>query len=162
MIHGLDDIGAGLLEHDQQHCALAVVPSRDVDIFRSLDRLAHVLDPDRGPIAIGDDHVVIVRCLGELIVGGDGEAAIGAVERALGGVGGGSADHAANVLQRQALARELGGVDLHPDGGFLLAADRHLRDAGNLGYLLRQNRIGEVIDNREGQGIGMYPQNQNR
>ena len=118
LIDRLDDVGAGLLEHDQEHRALAVVPGAGIEIFGPLDRLADVLDPDRGTIAIGDDDVAIVFRFGELIVGGEREAPIVAVDAALGRIGGCRAEHGAHILEREALRGKLGGIDLNPNAGF--------------------------------------------
>jgi hypothetical protein len=58
---------------------------------------------------------------------------------------GGDRDLAAHVLQRQALGDELGRIDLDADRRLLLAADRDLRDAGDLADLLRQLGIVGVV-----------------
>ena len=149
-----------MLEDDEQDRGLIVVPGLRVEILRALDRVADILHPHDGAVPVGDDHVVIVGGLGELVVGGDGEAAGCAVERALGGVGGGGGEHAANVLERQPLGRELGGVDLHPHRRLLLAADRHLRHAGNLRDLLGKDGVGVVVDGSERQRVGMHAHHQ--
>ena len=162
LVDGLDHVGAGLLVNDEKNCGLIVVPGLRVEVLRTVDRMAHVLDPHCSSVAIGNDHVVIVGRLGELIVGGDGEAAGRAIERALGGVGGGGGKHAANVLERQPLGRELGGIDLHPHRRLLFAADRHLRHAGNLRDLLGEDGIGIIVDGGEGQGVGMHAHHQDR
>src|SRR5262249_25707580 len=135
-IDGLDHVGARLLAHDEKYRRLIVVPSLRVQILRSVDGVADVLDAHGGAVAIGDDHVVIVRRFGELVVGGDGEAAGGAVERALGGVVVSSGEHAGDTSQVKPLGGDLGRIVLHPTGGLLSPADRHLGHTGNLRDLL--------------------------
>jgi len=86
----------------------------------------------RGPVAVGDDDVVVLLRPGQLVVDRDREAGLVAVERALGRVGGGRGQRAAQVLQGKAGSGQLGRIDLHPDGGLLLARDDDLGDAGHL------------------------------
>ena len=43
-------------------------------VLRAGDGVADVADANRRAVAIGDDDVVVVVGLGQLIVGGDGEA----------------------------------------------------------------------------------------
>ena len=47
LVDGLDDVGAGLLENDQEDAALAVGPGRLLGVFGPGDRLADVADAQR-------------------------------------------------------------------------------------------------------------------
>ena len=58
LVDGVDDVGAGLLEDDQEDAALAVGPGRLGVVGGAVDRLADVADPHRRAVAIGDDDVV--------------------------------------------------------------------------------------------------------
>ena len=103
-----------------------------------VDRLADVADAQRAAIAIGDDDVVPVLGVQQLVVGVDRVGALRAVDIALWAVDGRDRDLAADVFQREALGDELGGIDLDADRRLLLAADEDLRDAGDLADLLRE------------------------
>ena len=94
----------------------------------------------------------------QLVVGVDCVAARVAVDISFRIVDGGDSDLAAHILKLQTLGNQLGGVDLDADRRFLLAADTHLRDAGNLADLLRQLRVGEIIDVDQGKRIGCHRQ----
>src|SRR5262249_13090403 len=93
--HRVDDIGARLLEHQQDHAGLAAHERRDVDVLRAGHRMADIADADRRAIAVRDDDVVVVFRLGQLIVGRYREALLRAVDAALGRIGVGDAEHAA-------------------------------------------------------------------
>ena len=108
-VDDLDDVGAGLLEDDQEDAALAVRPGGLLGVLRARHGLADVADADRAAVAVGDDDVVPVLARGELVVGVDREALLLAVDAALRAVDG--RDHwrwRTDVLQRQALGHELG------------------------------------------------------
>ena len=153
LVDGLDDVGAGLLEHDQEHAALAVGPCRLLGVFRPGDGLADVADPQRAAIAVGDDDVVPGLGIQQLVVGIDGVGAGVAVDIALRTVDGGDRDLAAHVFQRQAFGDEFCRIDLDPDRGLLLAADRDLGDAGDLADLLRELGIDAVADGGQRQRV---------
>ena len=53
-----------------------------------------------------------------------------------------------DVFQREAARLQLGRIDLHADRRLLLAADDHLRHAGDLRDLLREDVLGVVVDRR--------------
>ena len=124
LVDGLDDVGAGLLEDHQEHAALAVGPGRLLGVLRAGDGLADIADPQRTAIAIGDDDVVPVLGLQQLVVGVDRVGARRAVDIALRAVDRRDRDLAADVLQRQALGDQFRRIDLDADRRLLLAADR--------------------------------------
>ena len=68
----------------------------------------------------------------------------------------------ADVLERQAHRGEARRVDLHVDGALPLAADEHLRDAGDLRDLLRQDVVGVVVDVDQRQLVGLNREDQDR
>ena len=93
-LDGLDDVRAGLLEHDQENARLAVGRRAEQIIFGAANGMAHVFDADRRALLISQDDVVVIRRLHDLVVGGDREALHRAVDRALGRVGGNVAQNA--------------------------------------------------------------------
>ncbi|MGY4459699.1 hypothetical protein ACVWYI_003659 [Bradyrhizobium sp. LB13.1] len=161
-VDGLDHVGARLLEYHQEHAALAIGPGRLLGVFSAADRLADVADSQGTAIAIGDDDVVPVLGLGQLVVGVDRVGALRAVDIAFGAVDRGDRDLAAHVLHRQALGDEFRRIDLDADGRFLLAADEHLRDARELADLLGELGIDRVADAGQRQCLGGRRQQQDR
>jgi hypothetical protein len=146
LVDRLDDVGAGLLEDRQDHARLIVLIGGHGAIDRLGHRLADVAHPYRRAVSIGEDDVVELLGLGDLVVGGDREAELVGVDRALGGVGRGGDEGAADLFQRHAARGELGRIDLDADGGRAVAEDRDLGDAGHLRDLLREEEIGVVVD----------------
>ena len=162
LVDGLDDVGAGLLEHDQHDALLAVLKGRQGAVGRARDRLADVANPDRAAVAVGDDGFVERLGFDDLVVGGDGEARSRRIDGALRRNRGCTDERSAHLLQRQATGSELGRVDLDADRGMLLAVDGHLGDARHLGDLLGHEIIGIVVDGGERQRVGLCSQNQDR
>ena len=77
----------GCLKTTSSTQGLPVGPCADLRILRPGDGVAHVGNADRRALLIGEDDVVIILGLHDLVVGGDREALLCAVQRALGGVG---------------------------------------------------------------------------
>ena len=162
LVDGLDDVGARLFEDDQEHTALAIGPGRLLGIFGTRHRLADIADTQRRAIAIGDDDVVPGVGIEQLIIGVDRVGPFVAVDIALWTVSGGDRDLVADVFQRQTFRHQLGRVDLNPDRGFLLAADKNLRHPRDLADLLRKLGIDRVANRGQGQRIGGRRQQQDR
>ena len=57
-IDRLDDVGARLLEDDEEHAALALRPGRFLGVLGSGHGPADVAHAQRRAVAVGDDHVV--------------------------------------------------------------------------------------------------------
>ena len=68
-VHGVDDVGAGLAEDDDQHGGLAVRIAGIAKVFDGILRLADVGDPHRRSVAVGHHQRRIVAGLEDLIVG---------------------------------------------------------------------------------------------
>jgi hypothetical protein len=162
VVDRLDDVDAGLFEHDEEDVAFAVAPRRLGVVGGSIDRIADVADANRRAIAIGDDDVVPRFGVQELVVVEDGEGLSDAVDRALGAVGRGHGDLAADVLELQVLLDQLGGVDLDAHRRLLLAADAHQRHAGDLTDLLGEDVLGRVVDVDDRRGVGGDRENEDR
>ena len=142
----IDDIRAGLLEHDKEYAALAVGPCGLSGVGRAHDGLADVAHPDRGAVPIGDDDVVPGLGRRQLVVVVNSESLLLSDDRALGAVDGGDADLRPHVLELEVLLDELGRIDLDADRGRLLAADPHQGHAGNLADPLGEDVFRRIVD----------------
>ena len=72
-LHSRDDIGAGLLEHDEQHALAAVLPGDELTILRPAHRVANVAYAYRSAILVRDNRIVVRPWLGELVIVENGE-----------------------------------------------------------------------------------------
>ena len=136
----------GILYTTRKTLRLAVAPGGLCRVLRSRDRLADVAHAHRRPVAIGDDDVVPVLGLGQLVVVLDGEGLLRTDERALGAVDRRNADLRPHVLELHPLLDELRRIDLDAYGGRLLAADAHEGDARDLTEVLGEDVFGGVVD----------------
>ena len=107
-----------------------------VEFSRVRDRLADVAYPHRRPVAIGDDDVIPVLGLSELVVVLNCEGLLRTDERAFGAVDRRNADLRADVLELHALLDELCRIDLDANGGRLLTAHADERDTRDLAEVL--------------------------
>ena len=161
-VDSLYDVGARLLEHDEEHAPLAGRPCGLLGILRPGDGPPDVAHAQRRAVAVGDDDVVPWLGNGQLIVGIDGVASHLAVDAALGRIDGRDRQLGAHVLERDVLGHQLGRIELDADGGLLLASDGHLANAGDLADLLGQHGIGVVVHLDQRQGVGGHRQEQDR
>src|SRR6478752_8593301 len=145
-IDRLDDIGAWLALNGENDGALLVVPAGDQVVFRPLDGPADVADAHGRAIAVGDDQVVVGVGLQQLIVGIEREALLRPVERALGQIDIGLAQHVAYIFEADAAIGERLRVDLHADRGLLPSADADLADSVDLRNFRNENVLGEGVD----------------
>ena len=150
----LDDVGAGLPPDDQQHRALPVAPGGRALVLDIVDHSRHVAQPDRGPVAVGEDQRPVIGRAGELVVGVDAARLERTRERALGRVGGCARQRGPDLLQREADSGQ--GLRIHRDAdrGLLRAADEDLPDPGDLRDLLRQDGVRHVEHLAQGQRLG--------
>ena len=90
---------------------LALIPGADTGVLQSLDDIGDVLQQDRRIVAVGDDDRFIDLGIDDLVVRGEREGLVRAVERTLGAGDAGSDDGAADILERQPVggkARQIG------------------------------------------------------
>ncbi len=162
LIDRVDHIRAWLLEHRQDDAGLVVLIAGDGAIDRLGHRLAHVAHAYRRAVAIGDDHVIELVGVDDLVVGGNGEAGLVGIDRALGDVGGRAHQDAANLFQRDAARGELGRIDLDADRRRTVAEDRDLGDARHLRNLLGEEEVAIVVDRGQRYGFGAHRQHDDR
>ena len=118
--------------------------------------------PDRSAVAPGDDLVVPVLRLQDLIVGLQGEGTRLAVQGALGLVDAHIGECGAHVLQIETIGRELRRIELDANRRVLLAADTDQPDTRHLRELLRQDALGVVVHGSNRQRIGGEAEYQDR
>ncbi len=144
-----DGVGAGLALDVEDDGRRLVHPRGLLGVLDAIHDSGDVMHEHRSAVAVGDDHVVVLAGLGELIVGVDLVILAGAVEIAFGGVDAGADERGTQVLHVEAVGRQLDRVCLDADRRFLAAADTHQADAGDLGDLGREARVDQVFHLRE-------------
>ena len=144
-----DDVGAGLALHVEQDRRGCVHPAGELDVLRALQHGGDVGQMHRRAVAVGHDDVLVVVGALQLIVGVDRVGLRRAVEAALGRVGVGVGDRGAQIVDVEAVGRERLQIGLHAHGRPLAAGDADQADAGELRDLLRDARVGEVLDLRQ-------------
>ena len=103
---------------------------------------------DRIAVLVGDDDVLVVVGVLDLVVGVDRVGARRAVEAAFRRVGIGVGDRRAQIVDVEAVGGERLQIGLDAHGRALSAIDGDEADAGELRNLLRDARVGEVFDLR--------------
>ncbi len=151
----LDRVLAGLLldrEDDAAGRAVLVdVPRRRLVVLDAVDGAADVPHPHRRPVPVGHDERAVLGRLRELAGGLHRVRRVLAPERprrdvhVRGGDGGGS------LVDSDAPVGERARVDLDAHGVFLRAEHLHLRDAGDRRDALRHDRLGVLVERREGE-----------
>ena len=113
-VHGIDDVGAGLAENNDEDGGLAVDEAGRAYVFRGVLDVRDIGQLDGGAIVVADHQRHVVHRLEKLVVGYDvgGGCAIG--DLALGTVGILPAQHGGNVLQAETIVVELGRIHVHP------------------------------------------------
>ena len=160
LLDRVDYIGAGLLVDREQDRGRIIVIGRGETIGRSGDCGPDIADPHRRAVTVGNDHVVELVGIGDLVVGLDREACPRGRQRTLRGVGRRGDERAADVLQCQPARGKLCRIDLHPDRRPLFAAERHLSDAADLRDLLGEIAVGVLVDDGERHRIGTCRKNE--
>ncbi len=125
----VDDIRAGLAEHDHQHRRLPVHVARLAKVFHRVDSLAHIADAHRDAVSIGNHQRLIVRRFQDLIVGADLPKPRAVREVALGYIGIGARQRAPHGFERDAVLVEHDRVQFHPHTGQRASAHHYLAHA---------------------------------
>src|SRR5690606_11602205 len=103
LVDDLDHVCAGLALDVQDDGRLFVDPRRLPDVFRVVDDVGDVGQPDRRAVPVGDDDGLVFGGRAQLVVGVDRVGARRTVEAALGLVDVGVADGGADVFDVQAV-----------------------------------------------------------
>ena len=134
----------------------------ELAVLGAVDDGGDVLQPHRRTVAIGDHQVEVLLGIGDLVVGVDRRGLRRPVEIALRRVDVGVAECGAQIVDIQAVGGQRPRIDLHAHRRPLAAADADQADAGLLGDLLRQPRVGDVLHLRQRQRLGGERQRQDR
>ena len=152
-VHHGDDIGARLPLHVDEHGRQIVRPGRQTAIFRPVNDVSHVRQPERRAIAVGDDQVLVRGRRPELIVGVQHERPLGTIEVALRLVDVSRRHDLAQRLEVQVVRGECLRVRLDAHGRPLAARDADEPDAGQLRQLLCHARVHEIVHLRQRHGL---------
>src|SRR6266478_2150383 len=131
----------------QEDRPLLVEPGGNQLVLSQADGVADIAYADRRAVAIGDDQVVVLVGLEQLIVGIERIGLARTVERAFRKVDIGLAEYRAHILEVDAACCQRLRIDLHADGRLLLTSDAHEADPGNLRDLLQQDVLRIGVDN---------------
>ena len=146
VVDGLNDVGAGLAEEDDEDGVRAIHVAGRADV---LGRVIHGGDVGkahgRSVVGANDERAVVSR-FRNLVVGDDvrRDGAIGKLAARLVGVL--EAEERLNRREGQAEAFQLGGVHLDAHGRCSASADDDLADAADLRQLLLEDVTGRIVD----------------
>ena len=128
----------------------------------SVDDAADIVDPDRGAIAVRDDHLAERARLHELAVGADLIRLLLPLQGAERQFDGAVRDRRRDIVDAEPARRQRGWVHLDRRGIFLLPEDDDLPDPGQHRDALCQIQVGILIELVQGHHIGGQSENQDR
>ena len=158
----VDDVRARLTHHIDHDGRLPVCPRAQTGVFRAFADLRHVAQPQRLPVFHAQDELAVFLRRSKLVVAVDGRRARRAVKAAFGRTHVGLCNARTHVGQRKPMRGERLRVGLHAHRRTLAAGNRHQPDAGNLRQLLRQARVGKVMQTGQRQFMGGERQTDDR
>ena len=120
-----------------------LVPAQpaSVVVFNPFDDLAEGVQLDGNAVPLGENQVLIIRGVEQLVVADDGVGDCCAIQAALGLIHIDLAEKGADLFQTDAGGGQGGGIDLDPHGGFCGAADDGLADALDLAEFLADDVV---------------------
>ena len=148
-------VGAGLALDRQALGLLALEPGVGAQILHRILDVGDVGEPHRRAVAPGDDDLAEAIGVEQLVVGVERDRPMRALEDALRPVDRGRRQRSAHIFQADAARRQSAGVDLNMHGVLLLPEDSRFGDAGHSRQLLRQDRVGVIVDAVDRQRVGM-------
>ena len=152
-VDGLDDVRAGLARDDQHNRRAAVEQAGVTDV---LDRQAHrgeVGEPHRRRASVADDQRQVIRGLQGLVVRHHLPATTGGLDDSFGRIDIRGGEGLADVLKRDAVGGQLGGVHVHADGRQGRTTDVDIPHPGDLGDARREHGRRDVIHLATGEAI---------
>ena len=157
-LDGLDDVRARLSLNIKQHRWLIALsrrrdPRGQPVVFHAVRNVRHILQPNWAPVSICENDRLEILRLEDLIIRTESEGLLVAIEAPLGGINVGLRNRGTGVFQAQPLRSQRRRVDLHTHRRLLIAFDRDKPDSTYLAELLREDRVGEIINLLEGKVI---------
>ena len=113
IVHGLDDVGPGLAEHDQHDGRTAVDQAAGPDILHRIRDPGHVGQTHRGAVFIRKDQRVVLQGLEQLVVGRNLVGGLTRLDLALGPVDRGGGDKIAYLGDTQPPLGQGGRIHVH-------------------------------------------------
>ena len=144
-LDGLDDVCARLAVDDDDDRRLAIQVAGSADVLRGVYDVGHIGQADSRAAVIADHQGFVLVRVGDLVIGDDvrGDQVVGDLAGGLMGIL--QAEHGLDVLQREAHAAELRGIDFHAHGRERASAHAHLPDALDLRKLLLDDGGSRVV-----------------
>ena len=161
-VDGLDDVGAGLAEDDDQHRRLAVGQAEIAHVLDGIVHRGEVRQLHRGAVAVGHDQRRVIGGLGGLVVGIDLIALVAVVDRALRAVGVCRGECRAHVFEPDAVFEQRLRIELDAHCRQCRAADDDLADARDLRQPLLEHVAGGVVHLALAERLGGHRQDQDR
>src|SRR5215475_1118037 len=124
-----DGVRTGLALNVDDDCRRQVHPCRLRHVFHSVDHIRNIRQLDRRAVPIGEHKRLVQIAFEKLIVSGDRVCLSRPVEVALRLIHIGGGDYVSDILQSQPIPRQLGGIYLNANGGFLAAGNTDQTDA---------------------------------
>jgi hypothetical protein len=135
----------------------AVDPAGKIGVLGALFDVGDIGEAHRAAILVGDDDALVGVGALDLVVGIERPGARRPVERALGRIDVGVGDGRAQIVDIETIGGEREHVGDHAHRGPLPAADADESHAFELRDLLRQARIGQILELRERQVFEVMP-----
>jgi len=161
-IHGIDDVGPGLLEHHQQHRRFAVGQAEVAQVFNVFGNVTEIGNAHQIAVALLDHQRPVIAALIQHVVGLQAIGLIADRHRAFGQVDVGRLNHLPHLFQADAVAIEPVRIEFDAHRRQCRTAYRDIADASGLQQpLLKQGR-GHVVHLATGRRIGGQAEDQDR
>src|SRR5208282_2723025 len=161
-VNHLNDVRPRLALNVDDDCGSLVHPCRLAIVFHVIVDASHVRELHRRPVVVGDDDLRETGGAEQLVVRLNLVVLLWAVEIALRLVETGLLQGGAHILEVDAIRGKRGGIYANPHSRLLPAADADESHARELRDFLREARIGEIFDLRQGHRFRRKCQGQNR
>ncbi len=159
-IDGLNDVGAGLPEHDHQHGGLAVEISRLAQIFYRIDRLTDIAHSHGHAVAVSNHQRLVINRFQELIVGAHLPHVGPVGEMPFRHIRIGASENASHRLEADAVFIQHTRIQFDADAGKRTASHGNLADTCDLRQLLRHDCRSRVIHLPFGEHFRSQPDNE--